>query len=87
MPNLTTSHAANALVLLSEQTNDRPAALQKYIKVPDHAASNSEVESDCPIVNALYLNGASVTILKMTNFQVKQFTALYARLRNFVSKN
>jgi len=79
---LSTSDAAESLQLLAETAAEREGDLKRYEITPDLSDTGEEADSDCPIFDSFYFAGGSQSIIQMKNFDVREFSTIWDRIKD-----
>ena len=86
MAGLSTSEAQQALTLLADTALSRQQELLQYSADPANDTDDDN-DSDSPIMDTFYNSGGQRAIVKMTNFNAKEFRFIYSKIEGLVSEN
>ena len=80
-------NASDALRMLADAAIDREEDLVNCPTTAVRSESDGDSDSNAPIFDMFYQQGDSASIMKMINFDVDQFMALYEMIQEHVATN
>lgn len=73
--------------MLADAAINREQDLQEYSGAQILSDSDEENDSDSPIIDGFYSNGGSSTIMKMTNFDMSEFSSICNTFSEYIREN
>ena len=85
MQNISATEATAGVQILADTALRRDEAFSRYETTPLNDSSDEECDSPSPILDTFYQSGGSASIVKMTNFNIRQFESIWTTFADFIT--